>query len=306
MRLRLRPSAVWLLDATLVLGCAASAEGQRDVGAVLQKIGAYVEQYYSRAQSFVATETVILQTLRSDLVAEGFARRLNFELRVDWTPRVDGERPRATMVRQLLAVNGRKPKAKDEPQCLDPTSEQLEPMSMLLPELQSDHTFSWSGVAKIDGRRVAKIDFRETMAQVASVEWKKDCMSVKVDGRSVGRVWADPESGEVLRLDVSLKGMVDFPVPAERQREWGTLKTLERSDISVRYRPVTFRDPEETVLLPRSIESAWAWRGGPSSRYRNTQSFSNYRRFVGEGRVVDSVGAAVPDGADVPDGTSVR
>lgn len=294
-----------MLAAGWTVRLVAGPAAQGDPAAVLERIGAYVEQYYSRAQSFVAIEHVVLHTLRSDLASDGFARRLSYELRVDWTPRIGGEPAKATMVRQLLTVNGRKPKPKDEPHCLDPSAEQDEPMSMLLPDLQSALRFTWAGMSKVDGRRVAMVDFRETTAPKATVDWKEDCMSVKVDGRSAGRVWADPESGEVLRIDVHLRGMVDFPVPRERQRDWGMLKTLDRSVVSVRYRPVTFHDPEEVILLPSTIESSWSWRGGPSSRYRSTQNFRNYKRFVAEGRLVESVEPLL-EAADGPEVTVTR
>lgn len=302
MRLRLTPLS-WLAP-SLALGLGVSLAAQHDLGAALQRIGAYVEQYYSRAQSFMGTETVRVQPVRSDLIADGFARRLDYDLRVEWTPRGSGEPATATMVRELLTINGRKPRPKDEPQCLDPSGEQAEPMSLLLPESQSDYKFSWAGTTRIDGRRVAMIDYRETVETSASVAWKDDrCMSAQIEGRWRGRVWADPGSGEVLRLDTHLQGMVDFPVPRERQGEWGGVVTLDRADFSVRYKPVAFRDPDETLLLPTTIETLTVWRGG--SRTRKTQQFSNYRRFLNGARLVDSDGI-VSDGVDQPSETLTR
>ena len=62
--------------------------------------------------------------------------------------------------------------------------------------------------------------------------------------------------------------------------------TLERANMSIRYRPVTFRDPEETLMLPAEIVSSSMWRNGGSPGSRITQSFSNYRRFVTGWRIV--------------------
>lgn len=283
---------------------AATVEAQGDAAGLLQKIGAYVEQYYARARSFVAVESVVVETLRPDLVADGLPRRLNYDLRVDWIPRVEHEPAKALMTRQLLTVNGRKPKPKDKPECLDPIAEETEPMSMLLPEEQTHFKFRWAGQGKVAGRSVAMLDFQETGAVSTSLSFKgDDCLSAHVSGRSIGRVWADAATGEVMRLDVSLKGMVDFRVPRERQLVWGTVKTLDRSDVSVQYRPVTFFDPDETLLVPSSIVSLWAWRGG--GRYRKTQTFRHDRRFVAEGRLVDSVEPA-PDRVDQPEVTPTR
>jgi hypothetical protein len=56
--------------------------------------------------------------------------------------------------------------------------------------------------------------------------------------------------------------------------------------MSIRYRPVTFQDPDETLLLPSEIVSSSLWRNGGSAGSRITQSFSNYRRFVTAGRII--------------------
>ena len=56
-------------------------------------------------------------------------------------------------------------------------------------------------------------------------------------------------------------------------------------DLTMRYRAVTFKDPDEVIRLPESIESMTVLRGGLQSM-RRTDTFSNYRRFLGTGRVV--------------------
>ena len=57
--------------------------------------------------------------------------------------------------------------------------------------------------------------------------------------------------------------------------------------MSIRYRQVRFRDPDETLMLPAEIVSTAMWRNGGSPGNRITQSFSNYRRFVTAGRIID-------------------
>ena len=56
--------------------------------------------------------------------------------------------------------------------------------------------------------------------------------------------------------------------------------------LSIRYRPVDFTDPEETVLLPESIESLVVFRGAGVVGHRTVQTFSGYKRFVTAGRLV--------------------
>ncbi len=102
--------------------------------AAVERVGDYVERYYARAQSIVVDENVTIQPLGLDLRVEGFARRLTYELRVEWNPEANDEDSPAKVTRHLLAVNGRPPRAGQEPQCLDPRSTSPEPLAFLLPD----------------------------------------------------------------------------------------------------------------------------------------------------------------------------
>jgi len=102
-----------------------------------------------------------------------------------------------------------------------------------------------------------------------------------------GRVWVDPATGDVLRLDERLTGMYELRVPREHTRHGDpTWMMIERADSSIRYRPVAFHDPEETLMLPASIESFTVIRNSGVPRLRTTQEFSNYQRFITGGRLV--------------------
>jgi hypothetical protein len=76
-------------------------------------------------------------------------------------------------------------------------------------------------------------------------------------------------------------------VPREHSRGTGVFSmVIERADSSIRYRAVKFDDPDETLMLPRSIETTTVWRNASINRMRMTQQFSDYRRFVTDGRIV--------------------
>jgi hypothetical protein len=170
---------------------------------------------------------------------------------------------------------------------MDPRSVSPEPLAFLLPDRRHKFAFMAAGVGRVDGREALMVDYRPLDAGKPIVEWTDECVSVDVPGRWRGRVWADPKSAAVMRLDERLIGMVDLPVPRSHQRFNSSLFiTLERADMSIRYRPVTFRDPDETLMLPAEITSSAMWRNGGSPGSRITQSFSNYRRFVTGGRIV--------------------
>jgi hypothetical protein len=261
-----------------------------DISAMLLRIGERVQEYYARALSVVCLESVSLRQLGTDLTSDGSpVRRLVFELRIGWQPPASGTGPpEASVLRQIVTIDGRPPRPKDKPGCMDPKSVSPEPLAMLLPDHQHEYAFRWAGTTRMNGRAVAMLDYRARAAAPAEVKWRDDCVSIELPGQSRGRVWADQSTGEVLRLDESLAGMFEFRVPNEYQRMGGAPTMLiERADTSIRYRPVTFRDPDETLMLPASVETLQVIRNSGAPRVRKTQVFSKYRRFVTEGRVVE-------------------
>jgi hypothetical protein len=273
--------AVWLAASPI-------ADGQ-SIGAdqTVLRIGDYVEKYYSRAQSVIAHETVAIQRLGANMSVEGFSRRLVYELRVEWDPSVSGDESPATVTRQLLTVNGRPPRKGDEPECLDPRSVSPEPLAFLLPDRRHKFSFTAAGIGRVDGRTALMVDYRSLKAEPPKTEWKDECVSIDLPGRSRGRVWADPETAAIIRIDEQLTGMVDIPVPRKQQRVGAPLfMTIERADTTILYRPVTFSDPDETLLLPATIDSFAVVRNSGSPRVKITQSFNNYRRFVTGGRII--------------------
>ena len=253
---------------------------------LIARIGEYVEQYYARAQSILAIEEVSVQPLSRDLGADGFARRLLYELRLEWDPEAtDGEN--ANVVRSLISVNGRSPRPNDEPRCTDPRSISPEPLAALLPAQRGKYIFHPGGIGTVNGQRAATFEYRSVRAEPPRVQWKDDCASIDLPGRTRGRVWVNPETAEILRFDENLIGMVDIPVPVAQQRRGASaFMTIERADTSIQYRRVAFVDPDETLMLPSRIESLVIVRNSGSPRLRITQSFSGYRRFVTESRIL--------------------
>jgi hypothetical protein len=60
---------------------------------------------------------------------------------------------------------------------------------------------------------------------------------------------------------------------------------VERDDLTVRYKPVPFSDPDEVIVLPESLHALTVVRSGLQS-IRRTETFSGYRRFLTTGRMV--------------------
>jgi hypothetical protein len=251
------------------------------------RVGDYVERYYTRAQSIVVDEDVAIHALASDLRTEGFPRRLTYETRLEWDPTATGDDDPVKVTRQLIAAYGRPPKRGEEPKCLDPRSATPEPLVFLLPEKRERFTFKPAGIGRIEGRAAMMIDYRSVKPEEPTMEWKDDCVRIELNGRARGRIWADPETAEILRLDDGITGMVDINVPSKKQREWATTYlTVERADTSIRYQRVQFTDPDETLLLPASINAITVIKGNGTQRTRIVHTFRNYRRFVTGSRIV--------------------
>lgn len=289
-RLRaLGASATAVVVSTVVLSLRAQApDRSADLPATLARIGEHVAEYYARARSVICTETVILQPLTSTLGFDGPPRELKYELRVEWEPPPAGERAReAKVVRQLVSIGGRPPRPKDEPGCTDPKTVSPEPLALLLPSRRDEYRFTWAGTSRRDGRPSLVLDYKSAGSKPADIVWKDDCVTIELPGRAEGRVWIDASTDDVLRLDEHLIGMFEFRVPREHSLG-GRVPSMvvERADSSIQYRPVLFHDPDETMMLPASIVSTTAIRGGGVQRLRTTQTFSKYKRFVTGGRIV--------------------
>jgi len=261
---------------------------------VLEAAGQRVLRYVARAQHLVCTEVVRLQPLTAGWSSDGFARTVESELHLSWTPPDDGSvTTEAQALRQVLRVNGHQPRADDHGNCTTPEQETREPqpLVMLLPSERDGYAFKMAGLARLDRRAAIMIDYRRLKkAAVEShmVEERDDCVSFNVEGGMQGRLWIDAETFEVLRVDQRLVGMVEIPLPKaiarlpDSPRSW----TLERMDTSIRFRTVTFTNPDETLMLPASISSLSITRGSGTPRLRTTTEFVNYQRFLTGGRIV--------------------
>jgi hypothetical protein len=281
--------------AALATLAAVSAAGQSatnapvDLAGLLARVGERVAAYYERAQSIVCTETVRLQTMDNGMSPDPHVRRLVYELRVSWDQAAEGQDPpEANVLRTLKTINGKPPKAGEEPGCLDPKPVSLDPLSFLLPRHQREYTFTYKGIRKAgDGHIAVMIDYAPAEKRPPEIVWHGSCVSIDVPSRTRGRVWIDRAGGDVLRVDETVSGPFDVRVPDAQQRQGaGASLTLDRADSSIRYRAVTFAEPNEIVLLPESIEQMTVIRGSGAPRLRTTQTFTGYQRFVASGRIV--------------------
>lgn len=273
--------------AMLLLALPLFADGTaQDTTDAVARVSAYVEEYYSRAQSIVAEEHVTLQPLARDLTGDGFARRLVYQLRIEWNPDAPPDQ-RATVVRELVSARGPRLGPPKQPDCMDPRSVSPEPLAFLLPDRRERFSYRLAGSARVDGHTAMMIDYKPLAAEPPRVEWDRDCGMIDLPGRTGGRIWVDAGTAQILRYDEHLVGWTDIPGPkGKREYDSPDWFTIERADTSIRYKPVTFQDPDETLLLPAEITSLTVIQNSGIPRLRTTQTFSNYRRYLTDGRLV--------------------
>lgn len=282
------------LVTALVVGVSAE-QGQAgvDLEALLERATARVTEYFQRAQSLMCLEKVSLQRLSYGFSADGPARFVESELRLSWEPTEEDPTPKeARTLRQVLKVNGHPPRKRDYDNCTTPEQQdsEVQPLSILLPDQRGDYTFGFGGRGRIDGRDALILTFRETVkpkVDVSLVDNNENCISFDIDGGTRGRIWVDAETHDVLRLDRSLTGLVDIPLPRKAQRlgvshRW----TMERWDSSIQFKPVRFQDPVETLILPVMATSLQVTRGAGTPRLRTTTHYTSYRRFLTGGRIL--------------------
>lgn len=288
----------------LVIGAAAVPRAEQrapaapapDVVATLERASARVKDFFERAQSLVCTERVHVQPLSYGLSGDGFGRVVESELRVSWDGDAGGA-SEARAMRQVMKVNGHKPRKNDRNNCTTPERHDTEPqvLSMLLPDERDDYTWSVAGPATIDGRPALLLDFREKeplSLEVTVQDDDEDCLTYTIRGGLRGRMWLDAESHDVMRLDQHLTGQANAPMPRVLQRRPGASPTMtvERFDTSYRFKRMRFENPEETLVLPVSSTSLRITQGGGTPRMRVTTEYRDYHRFLTGGRLVPGPG----------------
>jgi hypothetical protein len=290
----LLPLVALVLAATASIAGRQAAERGADVEAVLRRVGESVERYFARAQSLVCLESVTLMPLGAAPGTDSLSREIESELALAWDALSDGEAARdVKMLRRVLRVNGRPPRRRDPRDCTTPEQNATEtaPLSMLLPAERERYRFRLAGVKKLKDRDAVVVEFVEkARARVHSslVEGKDDCISYTIDGGSRGRIWIDPTSSDVLRMEQHVGAMLDIPLPRELVRRQGATSslTLDRADTTIDFEPIVFRDPDEVLVLPVSVTEMRETRGAGVPRLRTTTEYTEYRRFLTGSRIV--------------------
>ncbi len=273
---------------------AGSPQDRADVDAIIARIGERLLTYYQRAQRFVCVERSMVLPIDARWNAQGMARTVESELRVEFEAADGDSPPDVRVTREVLSVNGRAPRPRDltdRSGCTDPTPISVEPLAFLLPGRRDDYTFTAIRDGRERDRAALVIDFasarRSGHPQLIEDELGHDeCFDWKGPVPTRGRLWVDAGTYDVLKLERHIAGPTDVRVPLLLQRRYGFSNwlTIDRDDVTLEYREVAFTNPDEVMLLPASIYTTTVLRTGLQST-RRTQMFSDYRRFVTDSRI---------------------
>jgi hypothetical protein len=266
-----------------------------EIDVLLVRVAERITATYRRAQSVVVLERSVVQPIGSNWGADGLSRTVESELRVEFNDGGDGSLPSATMVRDVRRINGRAPRERDQKDrsgCTDPVPLSPEPLAFLLPASREQYQFKLVGAGKVKDRGALVVEFKSSNRRsrpelIEDERGHDDCFDWKGPVATNGRVWVDGSTHDVLRVDRRVLGPVDVRVPWVLQRRYGfgLSIVIDRDDVSMRYQPVAFTDPDEVILLPESIETMTVVRGGLQS-IRRSETYHDYRRFLTSGRVV--------------------
>jgi hypothetical protein len=276
-------------------GWVSAAAQPPDLDALMTSVGDRVAEYYRRAQSVICLERSTVQPIQSNWAAEGFARTVESDLRVEFEAADGDTLSKVKVIRELHRINGRAPRERDKKDrsgCTDPNPLSPEPLAFLLPAHRDEYRFTSVRDDREKDRAALVVDFisttrRSKLELIEDERGHDDCFDWSGPLATRGRVWVDAKTHDVLRVERRIEGPVDVRVPWPLQRRYNLAPyvVLERDDQTLRYQTVVFRDPHEVVLLPESIESLTVLRGGLQST-RRTETFSGYRRFLTASRVV--------------------
>lgn len=245
-----------------------------DLAGILERLAERTQQYYDRFISIICTETVQTQDLRSNLAPLGRPRTTVYELSVSRDPNGKGENE-FRVERSLQSVNGRPARRNERAECTDPKTGTPEPLGFLLASNQRRYRFS--AVDAGGGPSGARaLDFIETPPARVQIKWEGTCFEADGGGQH-GRVWFHPDTYDVLQVDVRLSRPFLVPLPEGFPGIRPAIR-VEKSEMTLRFSRVDFQQPDETLMLPASIETLNVLRGVPSMRIH--QTLTGYRRFL--------------------------
>ena len=283
----------------LLLGAGCSARAQEATPApapaderlarVLERAGEAVAKYQSGLFHITFTETLRDEELGKDMTPKK-TREFVFEtvvLRESLSENEDDFYPKS--LRRLKTVDGKPAKKVGR---VPWYGYNVQSIALLLPQHQKLYEFKLEGEETVGGRAAYRLRAERPGQPPPTVEWRRRFMGVGMGFRALAPVyqliWVDAENFDVLRLEQHLVAPFEFDSP----RAFGAFGPSRhiryaRQDYAVTFRRQTFKDPEQTLLVPDAAEWLYVMEGAKHPRLRATIRFTNYQRFRSDVKVIE-------------------
>jgi hypothetical protein len=255
---------------------------------ILDKVGEGVEKYQAGLFSIAFTETLRREELREDMTAKKSKEYVFDTVVLREALSADEEDYYPRPVRRLKTIDGKPSKKRLGPELNYAVSS----LGFLLPKNRGRNRYALDGEETEAGRKLYRIRLVSAGEGEPRVEWKRRAVGLRfwVVAPMVYMIWVDAETFDVLRLESRLAAPFEFDSP--RAFGFGHLGPSRHfkyatQDYSVRFRRRQFKDPEQTLLVPDSVEWVTVIEGASKPRTRATLRFSDYRRFRSDVKIIE-------------------
>ena len=280
----------------LLAGAGAAVRAQEPVVAkdeklerILERAGETVARYHSGLFSLTFTETLRDEELNKEMAPKK-SREFVFEtvvLREALSENEEDFYPKS--LRRLKSVDG-KPAKKGRR--VPRYGYSVQSLALLLPKHLKFHEFTLEGEEKVGGRAAYRVRALRPGQPPASVEWNRGMMGVGMRFRPNAPIyillWLDAENFDVLRFETHLVAPFEFDSP-RLFGAFGPSRHLRwmNQDYAVTFRRQTFKDPEQTLLVPDAAEWLTVIEGAKHPRLRAAIRFTNYQRFRSDVKIIE-------------------
>jgi len=271
---------------------------------LLERVGERIQKYQETMFNIAFIEVLRQQELKSDGTSKNKPKEFVYEsIVVSRTLPANQQNSFPVITRTLKSVDGKPTEQKNLSQrfkCVEtnPRPAYGDPLTFLLPKNQNDFVFSYAGEEGLEGRKTAVILISEPPAsEPIKIVVTGDCFRLSRSPRRQGKIWIDLDTYDVIQLQWQLAESFSGKTPAGVAK-FGILPVFrpakelsyEKSESTIRFRSLTFQNPEQVLLLPSSSEHTWILKGARIAGFRTTIRYTQYRRFLTNVEIKDSDG----------------
>ena len=311
----IKKSVMFALISVIVTSFSSTSQGQsqtlRDstlteqdtVRNLLERAGERIQKYQDAMFSIAFTEILRQQELRSDGTAKKIkAKEFIYDsIVVTRAASANKENSFPLITRTLKTVDGKpteQKNLKERSKCTEtnPRPAYGDPLNFLLPKNRGIYTFSYAGESNLDGRKTAVILINQPPAsEPVKIITTGSCFRLSRSLQGQGKIWIDLNTYDVIQLQWRLAESFSGKIPAGVAKFGIFLLfrparkiSYDKQEFTMRFRAVTFQNPEQVLWLPSFSESVWIFKGAGIEGLRTTTEYARYKRFLTSVEIKDS------------------